>query len=37
MKPTDQPNGIQAIVRYFDRDYWQMREALGYPMPYGLA
>ena len=28
------PSGIAAIVRFFDRDYWQMREALGYPMPY---
>lgn len=34
MKPTDMPKGIKALVRYFDRDYWQMREALGYPMPY---
>lgn len=22
------------FLRWFDRDYWQMREALGYPMPY---
>ncbi len=28
------PRGLAAVFRYFDRDYWQMREALGYPMPY---
>lgn len=33
-KPTQRPRGLMAIVRYFDREYWQMREALAYPMPY---
>lgn len=28
------PTGIKAVLRYFDREYWQMREVLGYPTPY---
>lgn len=24
-------------LRYFDNEYWQMREALGYPIPSRIA